>query len=278
MPDLTTRLQGAAQAVLKRLPVKPALGLILGSGLGEFAGELSNPIPIPASEIPFYPQSTVEGHSGRVVFGTISENGFDSIPLVVFQGRVHFYETGDLDPVLFPVRLAIQLGITSLIVTNAAGGVNRNFHPGDLMLITGVLNLTFLPLPSNPSGKPSHLGILDPKIREYFQQNARSQGISLREGTYCWLKGPSYETAAEIEMLARTGVDAVGMSTVPELTIATQSGIRTAGLSLISNMGTGIGAAKLSHQEVTETASKVRGRLSRLLRSTIMSMSQPPPV
>ncbi len=193
---------------------------------------------------------------------------------MVFQGRVHFYETGDLDPVLFPVRLAAQLGVSSLIVTNAAGGVNRTLRPGDLMLITDVLNLTFLPLSSNTESTKSH-SILDPTIRECFQQNARSQDIPLKEGTYCWLKGPSYETAAEIEMLARTGVDAVGMSTVPELAFAAQSGIRTAGLSLISNMGTGIGTKKLSHQEVTETASKVKGRLSRLLRSTIMSMSQP---
>lgn len=196
---------------------------------------------------------------------------------MVFQGRVHFYETGDLEPVLFPVRLAMQLGISSLIVTNAAGAVNRAFSPGDLMLISSALNLAFHSLPAGPEIKTAPPSILDRTIAEYFRQNAKSLGIQLREGTYCWLKGPSYETAAEIEMLARTGVDAVGMSTVPELTVAAQSGIRTAGLSLLSNMGTGIGGQKLSHHEVTETASKVKQLLSRLLRSTIMSMSQPHP-
>jgi purine-nucleoside phosphorylase len=244
--------------------------------LGEFASELSNPISIPAEEIPFYPKSTVQGHSGRLVFGTINEKGIHSIPLIVFQGRIHFYESGDLDSVLFPARLGIQLGLKSLIVTNAAGGVNRDLHPGDLMLITDILNLTFLRLPSLPKIIDPRPLILDPAIKSHFQHSAQSHGIPLKEGTYCWLKGPSYETASEIEMLARIGVAAVGMSTVPELTLAAQSGLQTAGLSLISNMGTGIGTEKLSHQEVTETASKVRSRLTLLLRSTIMSMSQPP--
>jgi len=245
--------------------------------LGDFANELHNPVSIPASEIPFYPQSTVQGHAGRLVFGTINENGVESIPLVVFQGRVHFYETGDLDPVLFPARLAIHLGIMSLIVTNSAGAVNRAFHPGDLMLIRSILNFTFLPLPAESHPGISHPPVLNQGMADHFRKNANSLGTQLREGTYCWLKGPSYETAAEIEMLGRTGVDAVGMSTVPELTVAAQSGIRTAGLSLLSNMGTGIGGKKLSHQDVTETASSVRSLLSRLLRTTIMSMSQPRP-
>ena len=238
---------------------------------------MSNPISIPAAEIPFYPLSTVQGHAGRLVLGAFNVNGVESIPLVVFQGRVHFYETGDLDPVLFPVRLGIHLGISSLIVTNAAGAVNRAFRPGELMLIQSILNFTFLPLPSNPTHGISKPAVLDEGIADHFRRNANSLGIQLREGTYCWLKGPSYETAAEIELLARTGVDAVGMSTVPELTLAAQSGIRTAGLSLLSNMGTGIGGEKLSHQEVTETAYRIKSLLSRLLRSTIMSMSQSHP-
>ncbi len=276
IPDLTTRLHEAALSLRKRLPHKPALGLILGSGLGEFASELSDPITIPADEIPFYPKSTVEGHAGQLVFGTIYEKGVHSIPLVVFQGRIHFYETADLDSVLFPTRLGITLGMHSLIVTNAAGGVKRDFSAGDLMLITDVLNLTFLRLPSLPKAEISHRSILDPAIRGHFQNSARTQNIPLKEGTYCWLKGPSYETAAEIEMLTRIGVSAVGMSTVPELTLAAQSGLHTAGLSLISNMATGIGTEKLSHQEVRETASRVGRRLTLLLRSTIMSLSQPP--
>lgn len=255
--------------------MKPAIGLILGSGLGEFAEELSPAVSISASDIPFYPQSTVQGHAGRLVLGTIRQDGNESLPLVVLQGRVHFYETGDLDPVLFPVRLAAQLGISSLIVTNAAGAVNRSYSPGDLMLIRSTLNLTFQSIPAGSKTKSVSSAILDPVLAEHFRQNAKSLGVQLREGTYCWLKGPSYETAAEIEMLARVGADAVGMSTVPELTLAAASGIRTAGLSLLSNMGTGIREEKLSHQEVTDTASRVKQRLSSLLRSTIMSMSQP---
>lgn len=256
--------------------MRPAIGLILGSGLGEFADELNQSVSIPSADIPFYPRSTVQGHAGRIVLGTIRQNDQESLPIVVFQGRVHFYETGDLEPVLFPVRLAIHLGISSLIVTNAAGAVNRAFSPGDLMLIRSTLNLSFHSLPGGEKATyPSP--VLDPGIAEFFRQNAKLLGIQLKEGTYCWLKGPSYETAAEIEMLARTRVDAVGMSTVPELTVAAQSGIRTAGLSLLSNMGTGIGLEKLSHQDVTETASRVKQHLSNLLRSTIMSMSQPHP-
>ena len=266
----------AVEYLLKRAN-KPTLGVILGSGLGEFAAELSQSVSIPATDIPNYPASTVPGHSGRLVFGCITDNGRKSAEILVFQGRKHFYETGSLDPVIFPVLLARALGVTSLIVTNAAGGVNRSFTPGDLMLIRDVLNLTFLPLPGKLSDddiRPSSPA-LDANMGQAFRESADKMGMTLQEGTYCWLKGPSYETAAEIEMLSRLNVDAVGMSTVPELVHSAALGIRTGGLSLITNFATGITDQKLSHAEVTETASKVKDRFTQLLQSTLLSISQP---
>lgn len=255
--------------------MKPEIGLILGSGLGNFADELQGSISVPASDIPAYPRSSVAGHAGRVVVGHLSGTGRKAPLVVAFQGRTHFYETGILDPVLFPTYLAKALGVHTLIVTNAAGGIRKSLRPGDLMLINDVINLTFLPLQQTPDRIRNHRGLLDPILRDQFLKTAKDEKMALAEGTYCWVKGPSYETAAEIEMLARIGADAVGMSTVPELTHALSLGLRTAGLSLISNLATGIGDVKLSHAEVTETASRVRQHFSRLLTQTLLSLTPP---
>lgn len=263
-------IEEAAAVVELRLPAPPKIGLILGSGLGEFASEIRNPLTIPSSDIPHYPRSTVPGHKGQIVYGHLEEEGRQSMPLMVFQGRIHFYESGDLGPSLFPTRLAVRLGIRALLVTNAAGGVNRSFRPGDLMLIENTLNLTFLKLPTG-TGRQE---LLHPDLRAILLQAARNVNIELRSGTYCWLKGPSYETAAEIRMLREMGADAVGMSTVPELACAAGLGVKTAGLSLISNMGTGIGAGKLSHAEVTETAFQAKDNLTNFLRSALMTASR----
>jgi len=273
----------AAEAVQKLGPAKPEVALILGSGLGDFADELLDRITIPSADIPHYPASSVQGHAGKLVFGTVSRSQKKSPPLLVFQGRVHFYESGDLSSALFPVSLAKALGVSVLIVTNAAGGINRSFTPGDLMLITDVLSLAFLrvnaagELPRNPViesrfGKASPTSPFDPPLQEIIRQAARELSLPLQEGTYCWVKGPSYETAAEIEMLFRTGVDAVGMSTVPEISLATRLGMKVAGISLISNLATGISATKLSHQEVTETATKVKSRFTNLLTETLLRL------
>ncbi len=273
----------AAETIQKLAPVNPEVALILGSGLGDFADELRDRTTIPAADIPHYPTSSVQGHAGKLVFGTVSQNQKESPPLLVFQGRVHFYESGDLTSTLFPVSLAKALGVSTLIVTNAAGGINRSFTPGDLMLITDVLSLAFLQvkvagdLPRNPV-IASRFGTARPTspfhfpLQEVIRQAARELSLPLQEGTYCWVKGPSYETAAEIEMLFRTGVDAVGMSTVPEISLATRLGLKVAGISLISNLATGISTTKLSHQEVTETATKVKSRFTNLLSETLLRL------
>ncbi|HEX9614684.1 MAG TPA: purine-nucleoside phosphorylase, partial [Bacteroidota bacterium] len=233
-------------------------------------------VSIPSSDIPYYPPSGVPGHSGRIVLGHVAADGGQSAQLIVFQGRKHFYESGTLDPVVFPVYLAAALGVTMLIVTNAAGGINKSFRPGDLMLIKDVFNFAFIRLPGKSPNQIRDCYTPDPAVEQALRENALKAGLKLQEGTYCWLKGPSYETAAEIEMLSRLGVDAVGMSTVPELSHAASLGLRTAGLSLISNLGTGITGQKLSHNEVTETASKVKQLFSTLLRTTLVSISPQP--
>ncbi|MBI4418110.1 MAG: purine-nucleoside phosphorylase [Ignavibacteriales bacterium] len=267
----------ATDFVLSRLTQRPSIAIILGSGLGEFAEHLQNQITISASEVPHFPPSRVEGHAGRIVTGNVKDGDVISDFILVFQGRPHYYESGNLEAVLFPTRLALALGISTFLVTNAAGGINRSFQPGDLMLIRDTLNFSFLHAPTGTGTFPHFAppAVLDSRLRHILVQNAEKIGITLREGVYCWLKGPSYETAAEIEMLARLGADAVGMSTVPELLLAASSGIRTAGLSLISNLATGRGTTTLSHDEVTQTGERVKNTFLKLLSSTLLSLKTP---
>jgi purine-nucleoside phosphorylase len=267
---------------------KPKIALILGSGLGGFADQIDITNSLPSSNVPHYPVSTVTGHEGRLVFGRLSNGTKRSPKLLVFKGRVHYYETGNLSPVFFPVHLAKRLGVHTLLVTNAAGGINRTFEAGDLMLIEDVLNQTFLRLPS-PKRSPSRVThrhsdpellirgahrstYFDSRLQEIIRKTAQRMELQLREGTYCWLKGPTYETAAEVEMLRRLGADAVGMSTVPEIAAASHLGIRVAAISLISNLATGITGQALSHDEVTETGDRVRARFTSLLRQILLSL------
>lgn len=254
---------------------KPRIALILGSGLGEFSKNINAVTSIQASEIPHYPVSSVQGHAGKLIFGYLQKDITQSMPLLIFEGRIHFYEFGSLDRAIFPVTIARQLGIRKLIITNAAGGLNNCFSAGDLMLIKDILNLTFL----HPSSKRNNHGIsiytpqeyFDHKMQQLVIQCARELKILLQQGTYCWLKGPSYETPAEIQMLKRLGVDAVGMSTVPEIYTAYSLGMNIVGISLISNLAAGISQNKLSHAEVTETANNVKERFSELMVNLILS-------
>lgn len=251
---------------------RPKIALVLGSGLGDFAVTINVRKSVDCSVIPHYPIGSVAGHAGRLIFGTLEDSGVTSLPLLLFQGRVHLYENGDIEKVVFPVRLAHKLGAKILIVTNAAGGVNSRFEAGQLMLISDYLNLarkypsvserTAVALRKN-SG-------LDTKLQQLFRLSARELRIDLHEGTYCWLHGPSYETAAEIKMLQTLGVDAVGMSTVPEIMEARALRMKVTGISLISNMATGLSSGKLSHEEVTETAKKIQQQFTALLRSVIV--------
>jgi purine-nucleoside phosphorylase len=264
-------LEKQAKGLLAKLHEAPTVGVILGSGLGDFASQLNSPLRIPVSEIDGYPRSTVAGHAGALYFGRISERPSTSPPLVIFQGRVHFYESGDLSTAVAPIRLALALGVRSILITNAAGGIDRTFRPGDLMLIEDVITLN----PSVPEAAQHPPAVrtsdlIDRDLSDVLFNAAKETKVSLRRGTYAWVHGPSYETAAEIRMLATLGAHAVGMSTVPEISEARRHGIRTAGVSLISNLGTGISDTRLTHEEVTATARQASERFTSLVRHALL--------
>jgi purine-nucleoside phosphorylase len=275
------RLQEAADYLSRKVPKMPSVGIILGSGLGEFGTQIEEPLVINANDIPNYPQSSVASHAGELIFGRVrSENGI-SISVLAFKGRVHHYENNDLNILLFPIALAHTLGIKNIILTNAAGGINPNFSPGDLMLLEDYLDLTFLPLyqvvasylsPLHPRSLRSKVSPFDKKIQTTIEREASNLGISIKRGVYVWIKGPSYETAAEIQMFKKIGADAVGMSTVPEIYFANAAGMNVAAISLISNLGTGISPHKLSHEEVTETGNVVKNSFAKLMRNVLVQL------
>lgn len=249
-----------------RLPLPPQIALVLGSGLGEYAESLPGRLVFPSREIPSYPRSTVPGHKGQVVWGEIGGRS-----VIAFQGRIHLYECNDVSMVLFPIAVAAGLGARTLVVTNAAGGINRQFVPGDLMLITDQIDLTL-----HPAAVPGERGwkrdVYDSGLTEHASRLASERGLPVRRGVYAAVKGPSYETAAEVEMIYRLGGDAVGMSTVKEVEFASRLGMRVLGISCITNKATGIGTAKLNHDEVTEAANRVRTSFSELLTDCISHM------
>lgn len=266
-------LQRAQQYVQSRIAGLPKLAVILGSGLGSFADELRASAIIPTAEIPGYPRSTVTGHAGRWVIGTLHNQ-----QVLAVQGRVHAYEGYPIQTVGLPVHLMAELGVKRLIVTNAAGGLNPQFVPGDLMLIDDHLNLMF----SNPlRGRnrkawgdqwPDLCAPYDLEYQRLAMSNALALGITLRRGVLFGAKGPCYETAAEIRMARHFGADAITMSTVPEVIVAASRRLRVLGLSCITNMATGLSHTKLDHSEVTETAARVRGQFTRLLRQLVMRL------
>lgn len=274
-PGMTSpdALEGAVSLLRKRGAPTPSVALILGSGLGSFASQIENPLRIDAREIPGYPLSTVQGHAGSLVIGRVSDGGEHSPVCLVFQGRVHYYESGDISTAVIPVRLAHALGVKIILITNAAGGIDRTFIPGDLMLIEDVMSAGPIRWPS-PEYMPQcrMSGVFDLRLQQTLQETARSIMIPLKKGTYAWVQGPSYETAAEIRMLRILGAHAVGMSTVPEVFEARTLGMRVVGISLISNMGTGIMPTKLSHDEVTDTAREASQMFSSLIRSFLIRM------
>lgn len=266
-PDLVKRLEACVETISKRAPgFRPKLGIILGSGLGAFADSLERPVAIDYRELPDFPTSSVHGHAGRLVLGYRG-----TTPIVAMQGRVHFYEGYAPWQVAFPARVLCKLGISHLTVTNAAGGINLGFKVADLMAITDHLNLSgFNPLvgPNVDALGPrfpdmSHA--YDPAALEVLRGVAKAEGVNLREGVYVSLSGPSYETPAEIRMLRTLGGDAVGMSTVPEVIVASHMGVKVTGISCITNLAAGISQQKLSHDEVSETANLVKGTFTRLL-------------
>jgi purine-nucleoside phosphorylase len=283
--SLDERVSAANEYLRRRLPCLPSAGLILGSGLGDFADTLPGRHEIPASDIPYYPAVTVESHRGRLVVAEtarhrsttpaaslLKDNG-SGVTVAAFQGRLHFYESNDAATVLFPILVAQRLGIRTLIVTNAAGGINRQFSPGDLMVITDHINMTGVRTSKFLSGMGQvRRPLYDRQLSELASDLARSLAIPIRSGVYAGLKGPSYETAAEVDMLHRLGADAVGMSTVLEVHLAAALGMRVLGISCITNKATGFGAQRLDHAEVTEVAARVRTRFTQLLTGILDSL------
>lgn len=270
--SLYERIEKVRAFLAPKLPVQPKIGLILGSGLGVMADEVEG-VQISYGEIPDFPVSTVEGHDGKLVVGTLRGK-----PVMTMKGRLHAYEGYSLEQVTFPVRVMKALGVDTLIVTNAAGGVNTDFRPGDLMLIRDHLNLTFRNPLIGPNDErlgprfPDMSEAYDKGLRELAKNVAAKLGISLREGVYAGLLGPSYETPAEIRMLRTLGADAVGMSTVPEVIVARHAGIRVLGISCISNMAAGILPQPLSHEEVMETAERVKDTFRALVGGIVEAL------
>ncbi len=270
-------IQSAVSVIRERCSIQPKVGIILGSGLGAFADSLENKTVIPYSEIPNFPTSSVAGHAGRLIIGTLAGE-----PIVAMQGRVHMYEGYTPQEVAFPARVLCSLGINSLVVTNAAGGINGSFKAGDLMLIRDHVNLSG----KNPLVGPNddRLGprfpdmshAYDPELCDILRKTASKLNTPLQEGVYVWMSGPSYETPAEIRMLHNMDIDAVGMSTVPETIIANHMGVRVAGISCITNLAAGISKVPLSHAEVSETANRVKERFTTLLAHFLPAIANVP--
>ena len=268
---LLGRLDEAVHAIRKVRNVSPRVGLVLGSGLGAFAGNLTDRVALPYASIPNFPVSTgVVGHAGELVLGSAG-----GTPVAVLSGRIHFYEGRPMQDVVFAVRALARLGVKAVVLTNAAGGVRLTFRPGDLMLISDHIN----GLGTNPLVGPNEeeLGprfpdmtaVYDAALRRLARTAARQVRVPLKEGVYIGLHGPSYETPAEIRAIRRLGADAVGMSTVPEAIALRHAGVRVLGISTITNMAAGILKKSLEHAEVLETTQRVGGRFVKLLTALV---------
>ena len=264
------RASRAAKFIQSRTKLRPRIGLVLGSGLGAFADELSSATRIPYHKIPGFPRSTVEGHAGQLVIGKLGE-----MPVAVMQGRVHLYEGYAPREVVFPMRVLGRLGIRAVILTNAAGAINVAYSQGALVVIRDHINLQG----ANPLVGPNdeRFGTRFPDMsqaywkpyREIALGEAKRLGLGAHEGVYAALSGPSFETPAEIRYLKTIGADLVGMSTVPEVIVARQMGIRVLGISCVTNMAAGILDQPLTHAEVMETGERVKGQFMALLRAVI---------
>ncbi|MUG44751.1 purine-nucleoside phosphorylase [Paenibacillus woosongensis] len=263
-------IQEAADYIRSKSSVTPKIGLILGSGLGVLADHIEEAVSIAYKDIPYFPQSTVEGHAGELLIGTVQ-----GTPVVLMKGRFHMYEGYGPELTAFPVRVMKALGVAKLLVTNAAGGINTSYKPGDLMLISDHINMTGRNPLAGPNDSeqgprfPDMSQAYNRKLREIAKQVAKEKEVPLQEGVYVGLLGPSYETPAEIRMFRTLGADAVGMSTVSEVIVARHAGIEVLGISCISNMAAGILDQPLSHEEVIETTDRVREKFLNLVLGII---------
>jgi purine-nucleoside phosphorylase len=270
------QIREVAESVRSRIKITPRVGLILGSGLNALADSVENAQIIPFHELPYWPPSTVMGHSGQLVIGQLEEQ-----PVFVLQGRVHYYEGYSMSQVTLPVRVMQMLNIEILIVTNAAGGINPDFVPGDVMLITDHLNLAGMaglnPLigpnldefgPRFPDMSQAY----DRVLAEFARTAAQKAGITLREGVYAGLSGPSFESPADLRFLRVAGADSVGMSTVPEVTVARHGGTRVLGFSGISNKANLDGSTITSHEEVMEAGRVITPKMEKIIRGVLRSL------
>ncbi|MGB2633835.1 MAG: purine-nucleoside phosphorylase [Candidatus Acidiferrum sp.] len=269
-----SRAEAAAKYIQKKSKLRPKIALVLGSGLGAFADQFANAVRIPYAKIPNFPQSTAVGHAGQLVVGAV-----DGVEVVGMQGRVHLYEGYSAQDVAFPIRVFARMGVKAVILTNAAGGIKKDFTQGRLVVISDHINLQSANPLIGPNDEqfgprfPDMSTAYDKKFRELTLAEGRLLGINLDEGVYAALSGPSYETPAEIRYLRAIGADLVGMSTVPEVIAARHSGIRVLGISCVTNAAAGILDQPLDHNEVLQAAERVKGQFIGLLRAVIPDIS-----
>jgi purine-nucleoside phosphorylase len=275
MTDDFIQSEAAAKFLLSRTPLRPKVGLILGSGLGAFADELSNSARTPYSQIPSFPQATAIGHAGQMVIGKGAE-----IPVAVMQGRVHLYEGYSPQQLAFPIRVLGRMGVRALVITNAAGGINLEYKQGALVVITDHINLQG----NNPLVGPNdeRFGLRFPDMTEAYSKAyreivlsaSRNLGKTIYQGVYAGLLGPSYETPAEIRYLRTIGADLVGMSTIPEVIAARHMGIKVLAISCVTNMAAGILDQPINHEEVLATGERVRGDFVALLKAVLPEIAK----
>ena len=268
--SLYERAEHAARVIRARTKLEPRIAIVLGSGLGGFADEFEEAVGVPYEEIPGFMRSTAQGHAGRLVIGKV-----DEVPVLAMQGRVHYYEGYSLEEVTFPVRTFKLLGVKTLILTNASGGINVQLSQGTLMVISDHVNL----MGDNPLRGPNDdrfgprfpdmTAVYSPELQALVVEEAKAIGVEVRRGIYGALSGPSYETPAEIHLLRSLGADAVGMSTVPESIVARHMGLEVLGISCITNMAAGISDTPINHEEVMATGDRVRETFARLLRRVV---------
>ncbi|MEN3325582.1 MAG: purine-nucleoside phosphorylase [Acidobacteriota bacterium] len=272
---LYERAEHATRVIRSRISIEPRVAVVLGSGLGGFADDFEEAVSIPYEDIPGFVRSTAQGHAGRLVVGKI-----DSVPVLAMQGRVHYYEGYSLEEVTFAVRTFGLLGVKTLVLTNAAGGINVQLTQGALMVISDHLNLMGVnPLRGANDERfgprfPDMSAVYSRELQQLVINEAKTIGVEVRRGIYGALSGPSYETPAEIHLLRNLGADAVGMSTVPEAIVARHMGLEVLGISCITNMAAGISDMPINHEEVMATGDRVRETFAELLRRVIGAINQ----
>ena len=272
---LYERAEHAARIIRSRTDVEPRIAIVLGSGLGGFADDFEDAVGIPYEDVTGFMRSTAQGHAGRLVAGKV-----DGVPVLAMQGRVHYYEGYSLEEVTFPIRTFKLLGIKTLVLTNAAGGINVELTQGALMVISDHLNL----MGNNPLRGPNDdrfgprfpdmTAVYSPELQALVVEEAKAIGVEVRRGVYGALAGPSYETPSEIHLLRNLGADAVGMSTVPEAIVARHMGMEVLGISCITNMAAGISDEPINHEEVMATGDRVRETFTELLRRVLAGINR----